>query len=263
MKHRKIKRNQEPQSTKKSEQDAPSNKTAQDDRNLVLVDDDFEEADFEERMWLFWNRNKQAIVTGIAATFIAIFGVYGYQEYLRGKLEATQQAYMNATTPEEKTEFAKQHSENILAGIATLQLADEAYQAEDYARAAELYEQAIKTLDTQTAGPRAKLGLGVSLAKQGENDRAIQTLESLLDDPESIAAIKAEAAYHLAVLSLGDEDYETARHKLEYITSLDGQRFWNERARMLQIMLPKKLENEAPAENVAPATEQAPEETPS
>ena len=33
-----------------------------DDRNLVVVDEDFANADAEDRLWLFWERNKNLIV---------------------------------------------------------------------------------------------------------------------------------------------------------------------------------------------------------
>ena len=45
-----------------------------DDRNLVVVDEDFANADAEDRLWLFWERNKNLIVRGTTAVVLAIIG---------------------------------------------------------------------------------------------------------------------------------------------------------------------------------------------
>jgi len=51
---------------------------AGDDRNLVVVDEDFVNADTEDRLWLFWERNKDTIVKG---TFGLVFGILAFLAY--------------------------------------------------------------------------------------------------------------------------------------------------------------------------------------
>ena len=46
--------------------------SAGDDRNLVLVDDDFQDADFEDKVWLFWRRHGKKTVAIAALVFFAI-----------------------------------------------------------------------------------------------------------------------------------------------------------------------------------------------
>ncbi len=48
---------------------------AGDDRNLVVVDEDFVNADAEDRLWLFWERNQGVIVK---ATVAVVVGILGY-----------------------------------------------------------------------------------------------------------------------------------------------------------------------------------------
>jgi hypothetical protein len=66
-----------------SENRPPKQTPIDDDRNLVVVDDDFVNADAEDRLWLFWERNKTIIVrsiTSIVVGVIAFLAFYFWKE---------------------------------------------------------------------------------------------------------------------------------------------------------------------------------------
>ncbi len=61
---------------------------AGDDRNLVVVDEDFVNADAEDRLWLFWERNKGVIVKATTAVVVGILGYLAFFFWNESRREA-------------------------------------------------------------------------------------------------------------------------------------------------------------------------------
>lgn len=170
-----------------------------DERNLVDLEDSVE-ISIEDRISMYWMENKGFItgcITVLAIIIIAVNGLRMYKEQAEQQLQAN---YTSALTEGTLAEFAKENPDNALGGLAALTSADEAYKAEEYNTAIELYSIAAKALaDTHLSG-RASLGKAFSLyyAEDSAN-HGIAGLQDILDDSSQPESARAEAAYHLAI----------------------------------------------------------------
>jgi len=52
--------------------------SASDERKTVVLDEDLEGVEFEDRVWLYWTRNKNFIIASIAMAVAIIVGVQSY-----------------------------------------------------------------------------------------------------------------------------------------------------------------------------------------
>lgn len=202
-----------------------------DDRNLVEIDEAFKEAEFEDKVWLFWERNKTIIITGIIAAILATVAVQGVRIYQENRLAAIQTDFMAATTNEERIEFATANSGHPLAGIALLEAADDLYANDSFSEAAPLYADAATSFaQTPELKARALLGQGVALARGGDRSQAVTILNSLARDTTAADALRAEAAYHAAIISLEEGQTEQARETLQSILPLRYAGIWRDQA---------------------------------
>lgn len=214
-----------------SQQKRNSGKTRGDDRNLVEIDEAFKEAEFEDKLWLFWNRNKSYIITAILAAFFATIAVQGVHVYRKNRLLAVQEEFAAATTGEQKIAFATTHPGNPLAAIALLSAADEQYTAQSFDRAASLYaDAAIAAAKTPELKARATLGQGIALARGGNVSQAMDVLQALAGDTSAADAFRAQAAYHFATLALENGQTDRARSSLQSILALRYAGPWREQA---------------------------------
>ncbi len=207
-----------------------------DDRNLIEIDEAFKEAEFEDKVWLFWERYKTLIITGIIAAIVATIAVQGVRVYRDSRLATVQADFMAATTNEERIAFAKANSGHTLAGIALLEAADNRFADEAFSEAAPLYADAAKSLaQAPELRARALLGHGVALARSGDRTQAVTILNGLFRDTTAADALRAEAAYHSAVITLEDGQPEQARETLQSILPLRNAGIWrNQAERMLR-----------------------------
>jgi hypothetical protein len=225
-----------------------------DDRNLVHIDDAFKEADIEDQVWLFWNKNKGTIFAVIIAVFIGVIGVEGYRMYQRSAVTSMQAAYSEAKTPEELTAFGQEHAGTPLGGFALLQSADAQYAQGNYAAAAPLYKSAAASLtDTYVQG-RARLGEAMSQVQAGQTDLGKNLLGSIAADTTALVSIRAEATFDLGILALSAEDYAGARRQFEQASAIDQGGPWGSQADRLLQQVPEL----AAVESAAPATEATP-----
>ena len=135
---------------------------ASDERKTVILDEDLEGVDLEDRVWLYWKRNRNFIIFTIVAAFAIVIGVQGWKMYKASSGDTLAAAYAAANTPEKLAEFAKAHSGTTLAGVAQLQNADTAFNAGKFADAQKLYSEAAKNLGEETLAGRAKIGMAMS-----------------------------------------------------------------------------------------------------
>lgn len=205
---------------------SPQKGLKDDDRNLVLVDDDFKDADLDERLWLYWQRNKTTIIAGIIAAFVVVVGMETVT-YLRARtLEKERMAYLAASESGSLNAFAQAHAERPLGGVVWLQEADEAYTNGHFEEAAGLYEKAIAALEQTPLGLRARIGQGLSLYKGGNVSSARNALAQVFQAEEALDTQRAEAHYHLAVIALEQGDTELAGTHLDAIGQLAYTNLW-------------------------------------
>ena len=125
---------------------------ASDERKTVILDEDLEGVDLEDRVWLYWKRNRNFIIFTIVAAFAIVIGVQGWKMYKASSSDTLAAAYAAANTPEKLAEFAKAHSGTTLAGVAQLQNADTAFNAGKFADAQKLYSE--KSRQRNSCGAR-------------------------------------------------------------------------------------------------------------
>ena len=194
--------------------------TADDDRNLVLVDGDFQEADLDDKIWLFWERNRPLLVGGAVLLFLAGLGFLGYRAVRQYRADAVGADYAQAVTPEMKVAFAERHVGRPLAALAVLEAADAAYAGGDYAGAAKRYAQAVDYAAAAGApaaivDARAPVAAGLAEIRAGRTEEGLKRLRAVADDTLAPKAAKLHALYSLAEYACGEKDFAKARTLLD------------------------------------------------
>jgi len=221
--------------------DSQKKKPIEDDRNLVVVDKDFSDADIEDRVWLFWKRNRSTIIAVIAAAVIVTVGISGYDLWKANRTDKVQDAYLAAETPQALAAFAQEYQGEALAAVAALRLADEDYRAGQFEKAAALYAQAAPELKVAPElQQRARLGEAVALFMSGKDAKA-EKLKAFAQDGTVFDAYRAQADYQLALIAVEAKDYLTARSWLEQLAALPQSGIWAERAQVLVSLKPEIL----------------------
>ncbi len=197
-----------------------------DERKTVILDEDLEGLEFEDKAWLYWKRNKTFIITLIAVVFVLIIGVQGWKTYKNDSFNSLAAAYEKAGTPEQLEAFAKANSGTALAGVALLQNADTLYEAKDYAKAADAYKAACADLEGQILLGRAMLGQAMSVVQSGKSEDGKKLLDTISANESLSGAYRAEAAFNSAMISLASGDSKTAKEKLEKIISNPQSAYW-------------------------------------
>ncbi len=174
-----------------------------DERKTVILDEQLDGVEFDDKVWLYWTRNKKSIITSVVLAFAIIIGVNGWKAYKVASEQALALAYSQVSTPAQLSEFAKEHAGTTLAGVALLQCADSAYADEKFADAQKLYADAKVELASTILFGRALLGeatcaYSVDKAKGLELFKVVYNTASLND------VYRAQAGYMLA-LALRDQ----------------------------------------------------------
>lgn len=225
------KQNQKPNSDKNPRKD--------DDRNLVQLSDDDIAGDFDDRMWLFWERNKGGIIFGIIGAVVVLTGVEIFKYVKEQAKVEVQQAYIEALENEQLPLFAIDYPDSPLAGLVWLRQADDAYTEGDFKVAAEQYQQAANNLKDLPLGTRAQIGYGMTLYKQDNISSARNALAKVTTSTTAMENLRAEAHYHLAVIALAQDEPETALTHIDAISTLAYAGTWSQRAEMLRMNAPE------------------------
>jgi hypothetical protein len=228
---------------------------AGDDRNLVAVDATTA-LTFEDKVNLFWKNNSKLILGACVVVVLAIAGKGLMDRLARQKDEKIGQAYAAATTNDQLKAFAAANPGHMLAGIAQLRLADEAYGAGKPADSIAGYEAAVALLGDSPLGARARLGRALAKLNSGKAAEGTAELKALADDPKQPKAARSEAAYHLTGLAVEAGNATDAQKFVDQLTQLDPDprsNPWSQRALMLRATLPA---TPAPAAPAAPAPEE-------
>ncbi len=239
-----------------------------DDRNLVIVDQDFGQPDLEDRMWLFWLRNRVLILSFLALIIAAILG---YIAFLAGKeysLRSLQDEYQTVgEKPDEKLFFARAHANTPLAGVAALEAADKLYEEKDYAGAAGTYAEARKNFDVKNSfeamfAGRALSGEAFARIYAGEREKGAELLDLLAKNPAYPNAFRGQAGYSLALLAYEKNDLDGARNRLDSMSrELGGNNPWLLKVSRLLADIPALSKPEPVPAVGEPAPEPAPEKS--
>ncbi|MDP1581440.1 MAG: tetratricopeptide repeat protein [Candidatus Didemnitutus sp.] len=204
--------------------------------------------DFANKVHDFWEKNRSLIFIFIAAVIFSLLAAEGWEWYQADRERGVQQAYAKLGDGTEGLQkFAAANSGHALAGAALLRLADAAYTKDDFRTAATTYAKAEATLAHTALRSRARLGAAMSQLAAGDRAPAEAALKALGNDTKAVAAIRAEASYHLATLLHEAGKNEEAKLVIAEITKIDSTGLWAQRGFMLRTQL------EGPAAPAAPA----------
>jgi tetratricopeptide (TPR) repeat protein len=212
---------------------------AGDDRNLIVVDENYLAPTFEDRVRIFWERHGRAVITVIALLAVFFAAKFLFERYAEYRENEVRAAYAEAGEDFVALRaFAEANPSAALAGVAWVRLADSAYLAGDYAAAAKDYSLSFPLLKADPIGSRARMGQAVSLLKAGDVAAASSTLDGLANDTLFPATLRAEAAYHLAVILKDAGQTEEAARMFALAISVDTSGLWAQRASRLVERMP-------------------------
>lgn len=211
---------------------------------------------FDEQLQQFWVKSGKTVIAVCVVILLAILAKGGW-EYMAASKEADlTKEYAAATTSEKLKTFAAAHPGHVLAGIAYLRLADEAYAAGKGADAVTNYEAAVKNLTGSPFLNRAELGQAMAKLQAGQTADAEAALKQIADRATEAKAVRLEAAYHLASLAQAAGRAEDAKKYTDQIIQIDASSSWAQRAMMLAAQSAPAV-SATPAASVAPAADAA------
>ncbi len=181
---------------------------AGDDRNLVVVDEDFVNADTEDRLWLFWERNKDVIVKGTFAVVVGILAFLAYFFWNESRREALGEEFTACQDEAARRAFAAAHPGETLAAVAMADVADDLKKAGKLAEAAKAYDEANrlaglagKSPAVAALGARARLYsalCGLEIGTAGA-DKAVAAVADDANAPETLRGFAMLTLANMAV----------------------------------------------------------------
>jgi hypothetical protein len=181
---------------------------AGDDRNLVVVDEDFVNADTEDRLWLFWERNKDIIVKGTFGVVVGILAFLAFFFWNESRREALGEEFTACQDETARRSFASRHPGEALAAVAMTDVADDLKKAGKFADAAKAYDEASrltglagKAPAIAALGTRARLYAALCRLEVGEAsaDKAIAAVADDVNAPETLRGFAMLTLANIAV----------------------------------------------------------------
>lgn len=226
----------------------PSRPKSGDDRNLVVVDENYVAPTFEDRLRLFWEKNGTIVLAVCGLVLVGILAKGGWDYLQKQKEDEIGKTYAAAATSEQLKSFVAAHPGHSLADIAQLRLADEAYVAGKSADALAGYEKVAASLKTGPLAARAELGRALSKIQAGKAAEGTAELKQIANNASQLKGLRAEAAYHLASLAAESGNATEVQSYSEQLMKIDPSSMWAQRAMALRASLPTP----PPAAAVAP-----------
>lgn len=206
--------------------------------------------ELDQNLHQFWTKNGKTVIAICVVILLAILAKGGW-EYLSAQKETDlTKEYAAAKTSDQLKAFAAANSGHVLAGVAYLRLADEAYAAGKGVDAVTNYEAAVKNLSGSPLLSRAELGRAMAKLQAGQTADGEAALKQIADRATEAKGVRLEAAYQLASLAQGAGRNEDVKKLTEQIVQIDASSPWAQRAMMLQ----PTLSAPAPAAAVSPAS---------
>lgn len=195
-----------------SDDSAKQRPPADDDRNLVVVDEDFQNADAEDRLWLFWERNKTLIVRGSALVILGILAAIGHHFWQEAQREEVGAEYAACQDEAARRAFAARHPGDPLAAVALAEVGDDLKRAGKLAEAAKAYDEAAAAAGKAGESPvvrslalRARLYAGLTRSELGEKG-AEAAVAAIADEPSAPETVRGFAMLSLANLAIARGD---------------------------------------------------------
>ena len=231
---------------------------AGDDRNLVTIDENYLAPTFEDRLQMFWEKHSKTIIALVVLIVVALVARWSFGWFAERREQAIRADYAAADTTARLQAFIAANPKAPLAGAASLRIADEAYAAGNYAAAREAYAAAVPLLGQDPLAARARLGAAIAPLQAGDTATAKTALEALANDTSFARPLRAEAAYHLAVLARDAGQPAEATRWTELVLSTEPEGMWSQRALQLRSTLPPAPAPAAPAASTAAPASVAP-----
>lgn len=234
--------------------------TEDDDRNLVLVDSDFSDADLDDRFWLIWERYKLVFLGAAIGLFVLGLASIAWVSLRDSKTQRLGAEYLAAKTPEDRMTFAELRRDEPVGALAALEAADASYAKGDYKEAANRYGRAATFAESASAGDRtvlnrALIGAAVSEIRSGDSASGVKHLGEIAGNLGRDASVRSHANFLLAEEACGRRDFVAARGFLDAIDRL-GAEGWvgsQDPHHPKQELINAYPELKAPAAPVAPA----------
>lgn len=208
-------------------------------------------AELAANVQTFWEKNRTFIIGACVAGLLAIVGVEGWKLMGASRDRGVQDAFAQAGSDAAKlTRFAGDHSGHPLAAAALLLVADQKFEARDFAGAADHYAKAAASAEIGPLLGRARLGEAVSKLMGADRAGGEAALKAIGGDASLPKAVRAEATYHLASLALETGNKAEAIKLATEIAQIEPAGAWAQRAAALRASL--EVAAPAPAA-VAPA----------
>jgi hypothetical protein len=189
----------------------------------------------ETTLHRLWRQYGQSLTIGCAAVLLVILAKGGWDYVTAQKEQAVRQEYAAASTSEKLKTFADAHAGHVLAGIARLRLADEAYVAGKGSEAVTAYEAALPALKDSLLADRARLGLAMAKVLAGRTADGETALRELAGQADVSKGVRTEAAYHLASLAHTAGRTADVNKYTDQIMQIDAGSPWAQRAQMLRL----------------------------
>lgn len=186
----------------------------------------------------FWEKNGKLISILCAVAALTYLGKAAYDYFADQREAGVQAEYAKAVTVENFKGFIAAHPGHPLSNLATLQIADAVYGANQYAEAANDYAAAIAALPEGPFASRAQLGLAMSKIQLGQATEGTALLQKLADDTKQYPAIRLEAMYQLASLAASAGKGDEVQRLAGQLMQLDPNSPWSQRAFALQAQVP-------------------------
>ncbi|MEY3958350.1 MAG: hypothetical protein RJA37_953 [Verrucomicrobiota bacterium] len=195
-----------------SDDSAKKRPPADDDRNLVVVDEDFQNADAEDRLWLFWERNKALIVRGSSLVILGILAAIGHHFWQEARREEVGAEYAACQDEAARRAFAARHPGDPLSAVALAEVGDDLKRSGKLAEAAKAYDEAAAAADKAGDSPvvrslalRARLYAGLTRSELGEKG-AEAAVAAIADEPSAPETVRGFAMLSLANLAIARGD---------------------------------------------------------
>ena len=192
-----------------------------------------------ETAWTLWQRWQKAVIGLIAVVSIGVF-IWQGQQLLSAKRQDQIVAAFQTIGDDEAAAlaFTTTYPETPQAGLAFLKLAHRRYTNQAYTEAADFYRRAMQCLPDNPWQSRARLGEAMAIAFTDPLQGKLK-LQSLTEIPTVLDSIRAQAAYHLAVLYWEAGRFPAIEEQINFINNLEyAGVIWRERAQALLQKIP-------------------------
>ena len=160
-----------------------------------------EGADFNDRIWLWWEKNKNLTAICILLAIIGVASIQIVNSIKQKHSAKIQAAFIETFQNKNWIIFAQTYPDEPLSGISLIMKADEFWEKGQINEAQSLYTNASKTLEGTPLSFRAQLGEGMCQAKLEDNLQGLSVLKNLAMNSGAPNALRAQAAYELALIA--------------------------------------------------------------